>query len=164
MRKVDVVSRSRAETVSLGRAVGARLASGDVVALYGDLGAGKTVFAKGIATGAGVPAADAVTSPSFTLLNEYRGRDGPIFHLDLYRLTGAGDLRAVSMEELLTADGIVIVEWAERAAGSLPGDRLDIRMEHAARTRRRISFRASEERLGRIMSALDAFRDDPATA
>lgn len=114
------------ETRSLGEAIGRRLGPGDVVALWGELGAGKTVAAQGICLGLGV--AEPVSSPTFTLVQEYRGRL-PVWHLDTYRVRHADELIDLGWEELLRGGGVVLVEWPERIAEALPEHRLDIRLQ-----------------------------------
>ena len=103
---------------------------------------------------------DEVTSPTFTLLNEYAGRL-TVYHLDLYRLKQSDELRAVSLDELYAAGGIVLIEWAERAEAELPGDRLDVRFEHLTETTRRITMLPSGAGYQRIMSAFETFETFP---
>ena len=95
-----------------------RLQPGDVVCLTGDLGAGKTVFTRGVARGLGY--ADAVTSPTFALMHVYEGGRLPVYHFDLYRLNNADDLESVGCEEYIQGTGVCIFEWAERAPEAMP--------------------------------------------
>jgi|GEM_PF-2261780 len=122
-------SDARATTVAVGRALGAALEplprGGFVVVLTGDLGAGKTVFAAGIALGLGVPSSSPVVSPTFTFARGYRGRV-PFFHLDAYLLRTPGDLEASGYEELGGDGRVTVVEWGERIATALPADRLEV--------------------------------------
>ncbi len=122
-------SPSRASTAAIGRALGAALdplpRGGFVVVLLGDLGAGKTVLAGGIATGLGVPATSPVVSPTFTFARGYRGRV-PMFHLDAYLVRSAGDLEASGWEELGGEGRVTVVEWGDRIADALPKDRLEV--------------------------------------
>ena len=120
-----VVSESAGETRAAGRAFAERLAAGDVVLLSGDLGAGKTAFVKGIAEGLGIDAAD-VTSPTFTLVHEYRGGRLPLIHVDLYRLDRA-DLDEVGMDSELAETGVIAIEWAERLVRPVRGTMIRIR-------------------------------------
>ena len=117
---MQVITRSPEETMALGRQLGQLLSPGDVVALCGPLGAGKTTFIKGIALGLGVADAREVKSPTFVLMHVYKGLC-PIYHFDLYRLDSAADAEEIGLEECLAdAAAITCVEWAERAAGLFP--------------------------------------------
>jgi tRNA threonylcarbamoyladenosine biosynthesis protein TsaE len=110
---VVLFSKSPSETFRIGRILGETLKGGDCVALTGELGAGKTCFTQGIARGLGVPDAYVVTSPTFTLLNEYPGKDTALYHLDVYRLTGSADLAEMGYEEYLQGGGVMVIEWAD---------------------------------------------------
>lgn len=127
---------SPAETLALGRRLAERLAPGTVVALYGDLGAGKTHLAKGLCAGLGV-APEAVTSPTFTLVQEYDGRL-PVFHFDAYRLDDPAAFYDLGYEEYFFGDGVSVVEWPERVEALIPADALRLRLTHAGETQRRI--------------------------
>ncbi|MDQ3700360.1 MAG: tRNA (adenosine(37)-N6)-threonylcarbamoyltransferase complex ATPase subunit type 1 TsaE [Chloroflexota bacterium] len=120
---LDVVSQGPDETRRVGALLGALLAAGDVLLLEGQLGAGKTVFAQGVA--AGLDVSDAVTSPTFTLIHEHAGRV-PLYHVDLYRIEGDVDAVALGLEDYLRGDGVAVVEWAGRAAQLMPAERLQI--------------------------------------
>lgn len=124
---MDYVSNSPEETEALGAALSQGLAPGAVVAFTGDLGAGKTAFVRGLARGLGIPAR--VTSPTFTIVNEYEGGRLPLFHFDLYRLGGPEELFDIGWEDYLGRGGVCAVEWSEHMAGALDGDcfRVDIR-------------------------------------
>src|SRR5262249_49915787 len=110
----------------------ATLRAGDVVCLSGPLGAGKTTLAQGIAEGLGVT--EPVSSPTFTLVQEYEGRL-PVFHLDVYRLRSLDELWDLSYEDLRADGGVMLIEWPERIAPALPPDRLEIRIAHAGQAR-----------------------------
>ncbi len=114
---MEYLSRSESETEALGEALAARLRPGDVVAYDGDLGAGKTAFTRGLARGLGC--SGRVASPTFTIVNEYEG-PVPLFHFDLYRLSGAEDLFDIGWEDYLDRGGVCAVEWSGLAAGALP--------------------------------------------
>lgn len=103
------------------------MSGGEVLALYGELGTGKTTLVRGVAAGLGVPGTS-VSSPTFVLIHEYRGRL-MVAHADLYRLAEA-DVRHVGLDEYLTGKTVLAIEWAERAARELPADRLEIRLSH----------------------------------
>ncbi|MFA6241624.1 MAG: tRNA (adenosine(37)-N6)-threonylcarbamoyltransferase complex ATPase subunit type 1 TsaE [Candidatus Hydrogenedentales bacterium] len=134
---LEVETRSPEETERLGAALAAMLDRGTVVALYGDLAAGKTCFVRGMASRFG--AAESVHSPTFTLVNEY-GDDPKLQHVDLYRLSGPEEVEDLGCADFLEGPGICAVEWAERAEGLMPGRRVEIRFEHAGEDRRRIAI------------------------
>lgn len=120
-------SASEQETEALGEALAARLEPGTVVAFTGDLGAGKTAFVRGMARGLGIT--QRVTSPTFTIVNEYEGGRLPLFHFDLYRLGSADELFDIGWEDFLRRGGVCAVEWSENVADALEADTvfLDIR-------------------------------------
>ena len=139
-----ILTSSEAETSAAGERCAARLGGGDVLLLYGDLGAGKTAFVRGLARGLGA-SPDDVSSPTFTLIQEYRGRL-TLYHVDLYRLQSieAGDL---GLEELRMDDAIVAIEWAERW-NERPPDAWEITFEHQGEDRRRIQVRRPDRPRG----------------
>ena len=112
---MEVRSAGRQETEALGRKIAELLSPGAVLALFGDLGAGKTALIQGIAAGLGVK--EPVTSPTFTIVNEYHSGVLPLFHFDLYRLGGEEDLYEIGWEDYLNRGGVCAVEWSERAPG-----------------------------------------------
>ena len=120
--------RSVQETIQFGKQIGQQLTGGEVLALTGDLGTGKTVLTRGIALGLGIPM-DQVSSPTFTLIQEYLDSI-PLIHVDLYRLERPSELSALGLEEYFTPSTIVIIEWAERFPQILPSDHIAIRLEH----------------------------------
>lgn len=122
---VTVCTRSPEETQELGERIGEALEPGSVIALIGDLGAGKTMITKGIARGLGVPGL--IHSPTFTLIHEHVGRL-PIYHFDLYRLNSPNELEDLGAESYFYGEGVSVIEWAERAGDTLPADRLEIRI------------------------------------
>ncbi len=132
-------SGSPEETEALGRRLGERAAAGTLVALVGDLGAGKTRFVKGFAAGAGVADPTRVCSPTFVLMNLYEGRVR-VAHFDLYRLAEP-DLPSLGFFDVLS-DGAVIVEWADRAGEGLPADQLRVSFEVTGENSRRLMFQA----------------------
>lgn len=153
-----VLAESVEETLAIGRRLGRAAEAGDVVALIGDLGAGKTHLAKGMAEGLGAATAREVASPTFVLCREYLGGRIPFYHLDAYRLRGAADLEAIGSDDILAGDGASAVEWADRAAEALPVDRLEVRLEVAGETSRRLTLRARGPRAARL---LEAARTEP---
>lgn len=128
---------SAAETLALGRRLAERLEPGDVVALSGNLGAGKTHLVKGIAAGLGIDPA-AVTSPTFTLVQEHG--EGALLHLDLYRIESGDEADRLGLGELLDGDAIALVEWPECAADRLPARTLWLRLTHLGGDRRRVEL------------------------
>lgn len=121
---MEYISNSPAETEALGEALAARLTAGTVVAFTGDLGAGKTAFTRGLARGLGVP--DRVTSPTFTIVNEYLGGRLPLFHFDMYRLPDSDALFDIGWEDYLDRGGVCAVEWSEQVADALPEDTVTV--------------------------------------
>ena len=113
-----IISHSPQETFELGRQFAASLRRGAVLALAGDLGAGKTQFSKGLAAGLGVEAE--VTSPTFTLIHEYPGGRLPLFHIDLYRLEEEEEVLGIGLDEYLDGDGVTVIEWADKFAELMP--------------------------------------------
>jgi tRNA threonylcarbamoyladenosine biosynthesis protein TsaE len=145
---------SARETFRLGQALGRRLAPGDVVALVGDLGAGKTQLVRGACQGAGVPAGE-VSSPTFAIVATHRGRL-PVHHADLYRVGDLDELYATGFLDLVGGDGAVLVEWADRIPEALPGERLTIHLSHLARRpdARRVEIVGQGERHAALARAL----------
>ena len=124
---MEYISNSAQETEALGERLAARLRPGDVIAYTGDLGAGKTAFTRGLARGLGVT--ERVTSPTFTIVNEYEGGRLPLFHFDLYRMDSPEELFDIGWEDYLARGGVCAVEWSENIADALEEDaiRVDIR-------------------------------------
>ncbi len=131
-----VVTQSAKETRALGERLAGSLKAGDVVLLEGDLGAGKSELARGVAAGLGVT--ETVTSPSFTILNVYESGKVPLYHFDWYRLEDAGELYELGMDEYLGGDGIALVEWPDRCPDAVPEDCLRIRITAEGEHTRRI--------------------------
>ncbi len=121
-----LISRSEEETRAAGESLASSLRSGDTVLLSGDLGMGKTVFARGVAAGLGVDPGQ-VRSPSFTLVNRYSGRV-PVYHIDLYRVEKLEDMDELGLEEILGGDGVAVVEWAERLGPYRPGRAVEVQV------------------------------------
>jgi tRNA threonylcarbamoyladenosine biosynthesis protein TsaE len=113
--------------MELGRSFARTLIPGDVVAVFGDLGSGKTRFIKGICAGLGVK--EHVASPTFTIVTEYSSKWGSIFHFDFYRIESLNEIFGIGFDEYLTRGGICLIEWAEKALPLLPDDRFDVRLE-----------------------------------
>jgi tRNA threonylcarbamoyladenosine biosynthesis protein TsaE len=135
-----MISKSSEETYRLGKIMGKRLRAGDIVALTGELGSGKTVLTQGIASGLGVPAGYAVTSPTFTLINEYPGIKTALYHLDVYRLTGSADLADLGYEEYILGGGVMVIEWAEKITNVIPDEALFVSFFYLDENERRIEI------------------------
>ena len=132
-------TRSEADTARIGQEVAATLRAGDVVLLYGDLGAGKTAFTKGLAEGLGV-SRDEVSSPTFTIMQEYRGGRLPLFHVDLYRLNDPREIEDLGLEEI-AADGVLAIEWAEKLPARLKIARcVAVHLSHLDHDSRRVTI------------------------
>ncbi len=124
-------STSEAETIGAGERLGARLKAGDVVALFGGLGSGKTRFVRGVCRALGVDRN--VSSPTFTLLHEYRARGLAVYHFDFYRIVSAAELTEIGFAEYLDrGDGVCLIEWAERVETFLPPERYEVRLSVGA--------------------------------
>jgi tRNA threonylcarbamoyladenosine biosynthesis protein TsaE len=152
MRPYRRVSHSPEETRALAARLGRLLVPGDVLALNGELGSGKTEFVHGLAQGLEVPP-DLVASPSFTLAHEYPGRV-PMVHLDLYRLEDLPPELLPDLEEYLAGDKVVAVEWAKRLAPLLPGDYLEVDLETTGEEERRLTFTGHGERSWELVREL----------
>ena len=135
---MEYLSRSVAETESIAAKLAESLQPNDVLALEGDLGAGKTQFVRGLVKALGGDARS-VSSPTFVLLNVYQTPLFPVYHLDAYRVGGADDFFSIGFSELLDQNGIVVVEWPSRVQEILPPKRININFEITGRTRRKIT-------------------------
>jgi len=151
---VELISKSPAETFRIGRILGEGLKAGDVVALTGELGAGKTCLTQGIACGLGVPENYAVTSPTFTLINEYPGREAALFHVDLYRLQGAADLADMGYEEYLSGGGVMVIEWADKIREAVPDGAVCVALTYLEENVRKMEISGCRERVGRLERTL----------
>lgn len=142
MKSVETaISRSPEETQALGQRLGARLGAGAVVACIGELGAGKTCFLQGLVRGLGVESA--VTSPTFVLVNQYRGRL-PVYHLDAYRTESLTELLDLGVEELLHGDGVTVIEWADKLLPLLPARTIAVTITGLGDEPRRIVVEAPD--------------------
>jgi tRNA threonylcarbamoyladenosine biosynthesis protein TsaE len=154
---ITYTSTSVEKTVRLGQELGNDLAGGDVIALMGDLGGGKTWFTKGIALGLGIDP-DSIVSPTFTLINEYQGTH-PLYHIDLYRLGTKSEVVALGLEEYLTGSGIAVIEWADRWPDELPEQTIYVEMNMVDDHTRELQFfgghRRSLEVLRLLKQSLD---------
>ncbi len=145
----SVITSSPEQTRQKGEILGKLLNAGDTVCLYGDLGAGKTNIAYGIAHGLDVRE-QYITSPTFTFVNEYQGRV-PLYHIDLYRLMETAELENIGFREYLESDGVTVIEWAERAEEELPVECLSVYLSFVDENSREIGFLSEGERYGKLL-------------
>jgi tRNA threonylcarbamoyladenosine biosynthesis protein TsaE len=149
--RLTIHTNSAEQTTALGERLGKILRPGDVLALFGDLGAGKTTFTKGIARGLGL--VDDIHSPTFTLIHEHIGHP-PLYHVDLYRLETETEVDSLGIEEYIYGEGITIIEWADRMRSMLPKDRLDIKLKMKGDNDRELVFKTDSPRLQAIIEEI----------
>lgn len=130
------LTRSKEETEALGFAIGKTLPPNSILCLFGDLGAGKTTFVKGVAAGLGIDPGQ-VNSPTFVILNMYKG-EKTLYHFDLYRLGEPDEFLSMGFEEYLFAGGICCIEWSERIAGLIPADAIQLHFNHIGEGQREV--------------------------
>lgn len=151
---ITVRSKSAADTMAIGKIIGAAAVGGDVIALVGDLGTGKTCLSQGIARGLDVPEVYPITSPTFTLINEYPGRV-TLYHFDIYRLQGAQDLEDMGYEDYFYGGGVTVIEWAERIKDILPPETLFITMNYLGEHDREMILAGNKDRIRQIKNLLE---------
>ena len=137
----EFITKSESETEALGARLAAILPGGSVVAMYGDLGAGKTTFVRGMARGMGLQAR--VSSPTFIIVNEYLGKRD-LIHFDMYRLSGADELFDIGWEDYLARGAVCAVEWSEKVRDAFFGDEITVRIEKCGETERKITIEGAE--------------------
>ncbi len=155
MHKYEFFSHSPAATLALGKKIGEHLPPGSLLALIGELGCGKTLLTRGICAGLDVPLRQ-VNSPSYVLVNEYQGRL-PVFHLDLYRLSGIGDGFEIGIMDYFARaeSGIMIIEWAEKVSSLLPRDILRVEFDIISLRKRRIVFSTNAAKFTGLFKELE---------
>lgn len=146
--KTVIHTNSAEETMAFGERLGSLLRRGDVLALFGDLGAGKTTFTKGLALG--LKLTDDIHSPTFTLIHEHPG-DIALYHIDLYRLSCEAEVEMIGIEEYIYGDGVTIIEWADRMKSMLPQSRLDIEFKMKSDTQRELTLETQSPELEKII-------------
>jgi tRNA threonylcarbamoyladenosine biosynthesis protein TsaE len=151
---LNLISNSAEDTQIIGKIIGEYLRGGDVVALIGELGSGKTCITRGIARGVGVPEKYRITSPTFTLINEYPGRK-TLYHLDIYRLSGQEDLEDMGYEEYFYSDGITVIEWAEKIEEILPEGCFTIHLKYLDENRREFNISGRRNKIEKISKKLN---------
>jgi tRNA threonylcarbamoyladenosine biosynthesis protein TsaE len=154
MDRYKFLSNSPAATSSLGKKMGGRLEAGSIIALIGELGCGKTLLTRGVCAGLDVPLRQ-VNSPSFVLVNEYRGRL-PVFHMDLYRLGETAEGLEIGILDYLARaeSGVIVVEWAEKILSLLPDDHLKVQFQVLSARKREIVLSAPRDRFGALFKEL----------
>lgn len=156
---LTIITKSPEETKNLGKEVSKLTKPGDLLAFYGELGVGKTCFIQGISQGLKVK--DYVTSPSFTIINEYQGKI-PIYHFDLFRLNNAEEILELGYEEYFYGEGLIVIEWAEKIEQLLPKEHLKIDIKFRDHYKRIISFIPQGDRFNKFLEELNRienFRD-----
>lgn len=140
--KLEIITKNVNETEAAGAAFAKTLAPSTVVAMYGDLGAGKTAFVRGMAVGLG--SGSRVTSPTFTIVNEYEGKL-PIFHFDMYRLGSADELFDIGWEDYLSRGGVCVVEWSENVVDAFDGSETRVTIDKISENERKITVEVAEQ-------------------
>jgi tRNA threonylcarbamoyladenosine biosynthesis protein TsaE len=148
-KALTIISSTPLETERIGSLVGTLLIPGDVIALTGELGSGKTTLVRGLAQGMGF-SGEEVVSPSFTLVNEYDG-PLPLFHIDLYRLRNAGELHEIGYEEYITEAGVAVIEWADRVLDAIPHESLWITLRYQSEESREIVMQPRGDRYEKMI-------------
>jgi len=156
LKKVIFQTKSSAETIRIGKSIGSHLLPGDVVALVGELGAGKTQFIKGMATGIGVGKPTYISSPSFTLINEYPGRI-PFYHIDLFRLEREKEAEELGLEDYFQGKGIAAIEWADKIPSFLPKEILLIHIAYTGIHTRSLEIIGKGKRYQDLVKELSEF-------
>jgi len=144
--KIEILSPSVNKTTEVARLLGSKLKKGDILALSGELGSGKTCFTAGLARGLGVSENYQITSPTFTLINEYKARCN-LYHFDLYRLNGYSEFEDLGYEEYFSGEGVVVIEWAEKISDILPPSAFFIKFEYVDENSRKINIQGPKKRL-----------------
>ena len=153
-RAQTITSASVEKTQALGARLGQVVRAGDVIALQGDLGAGKTNFVQGLAHGMDIT--EEVNSPTFILANEYHSGRLPLYHIDAYRVADAAEAEGFGLDDYLNGDGVTVIEWAERVRDALPRDVLWIELEYVSENERSLRITANETRAASLLAQWQA--------
>ena len=148
---VEIISHSPAQTQKIGTNLGKMAGPGDLFLLSGQLGAGKTCFTQGIAIGLSIM--DYVSSPTFVLVKEYKGRI-PLYHIDFYRLDNITDLIDLGLDDYIYGSGVCVIEWAEKGLPILPGECLGLKLEYLSDNERKLTFEAGSDRYLKLIDEL----------
>lgn len=138
----NITTRSPEETIAFAEKIGKLLRGGDIVAYRGGLGAGKTTFTRGIAVGMGLP--DEVSSPTFALVNEYRGKELTLYHFDMYRILNAESLETTGFYDYISEDAVIVCEWSENIADCLPENVITVTLEAVGENVRKITVEGDD--------------------
>jgi tRNA threonylcarbamoyladenosine biosynthesis protein TsaE len=141
--------------MKIGRVIAGNLRPGDILCLFGQLGSGKTVLVKGIASGLGVDK-DKIISPTFVLIRQYAGKRLPLYHFDLYRLSSPGEISVLGYEEYFYAEGVTAIEWPERLKYLLPKECLKIKLSVRGERERSLEFKAAGKRYCELLEKINA--------
>jgi len=152
--RVMFSTNSPEETICLGRKIGELLEAGGVVALIGNLGAGKTVIANGLCTGLGVKE-NYITSPTYTIINQYDDGRIPVYHIDLYRLKNSSELYNLGWDEYIYGHGACVIEWADKAAEMLPEEYLMVNIKVTGTNKRQINLQAESSSYKSLLERLN---------
>jgi tRNA threonylcarbamoyladenosine biosynthesis protein TsaE len=152
IQKVVLQTKSTLKTIQIGKNIGSLLLPGDVVALVGELGTGKTQFIKGLAAGVGIGKPHYISSPSFTLINEYSGRV-PFYHIDLFRLNSEREAEELGLEEYFQSGGITAIEWADKIPSLLPKEILWIHVQYTGRYTRSLEILGRGKRYEELLKS-----------
>jgi len=155
-KKVVIQTHRASETVRIGKSIGSRLLPGDVVALVGELGAGKTQFIKGLAAGVGIGKPAYISSPSFKLINEYPGKI-TLYHIDLFRLEGEKEAEELGLEDYFQGRGITAIEWADKISSLLPEEILWIEIHYTGENTRSLEISGKGKRYEGLVKELSKF-------
>ncbi|MBM3254067.1 MAG: tRNA (adenosine(37)-N6)-threonylcarbamoyltransferase complex ATPase subunit type 1 TsaE [Candidatus Omnitrophica bacterium] len=155
-KNLEIISNSHNKTVSIAKKLGAMLVRGDVLALVGELGSGKTTFIKGIAGAFGVKDYTNINSPTFVIIREYELRV-PIYHIDAYRIKNPLEIELAGFSEYLSQNGIAVIEWADRIEEILPSTYLRIELRHLGKNRRLIRFIPKGRRYKIVLKRFKSF-------
>ena len=155
IRKFKITTRSIRETQYLGQKIGTLIKQPLVIALVGDLGSGKTAFVQGLAKGLEVPDGYYITSPTFTLINEYPGRY-PLVHVDLYRLENISDFEDIGLDEMLHGQAVIAIEWADKLSDGLPAEHLLVTMKIIDDDCRTLNLNATGHNATNLIRTLEA--------
>ncbi len=150
---MKIISKSVKDTLKIGKTIAQNLRKGDIICLFGELGSGKTVLTKGIASGLGVKRSR-IISPSFVLIRQYSAARIPLYHFDLYRLKKIEDVLALGYEEYFYGEGVTVIEWSERLKCLLPKEYLKIKLYVKSDSRRSLEFSASGKRYKELLGKI----------